>query len=887
MSRSARIAVLLSLGIHAALAAGVLAGVPAAPRVVLAAIVLLLVPGFALLRLLGASPPGGAALSSGWALGLGVAWNAVLLSITVLARVPFPSLTIVTLPLNAALWAVAFTRAARPTSAAVTHPAASAEGRAAPLGGIALAFVLLAGLLAALHAARLGAPMTYLTDSPDHIGTIRRMLEHRTLFPADAFFRGAGTAGVDPRKFLWHGEVALITRLAEVEPMIAWRNLPILLSPLLILNAAAFGMLVSGPAGAAIAAWMMLLTYGGSLAGTALRESVFAAKLADQLSLAATVALVADLATRSRISRLSVIGIALGAVAAHVFAAFQLALVAVALAIGLAFRDRGWSPALRRLAGTALAIGAAMLPFVLWQVLRTPPAVNPIHTAPQGLLTLWDRTRVVSPGVLWDWMGPAWLLIPILVPRVWRAARPRDERMARPDAAEDGSATGAAASLAALAVLTTSAAVATMLFLPPIVSALEPHVGYLLMRIVWMTPLAAFTACALPRILEQARTGIGRVRRLAIAELTLVAALIAPAVLDAVRVMRDANAIAADEARRSPMLWQVDLDWLDRHLPAGSVVLSDPLTSYAVPMLTREHVVTLLDQHSSPSDPYAVRRLLDARDALDPFGDWSRLREVVARYGVETIVLNRRFTEAPVLSYWAPGAHWFDAARARLERAGPAFERIYARSDFAIYRVHRAALGSPLPAPSPRPFVSHAPREVQGIARRSAPGMPGFIALALAPRIAAPGDTVRGVIVWRALARLPAGSYQVAVRFDRALPGEFTPPGWIAKPVRKLIERLRRERYRFRADHLPVEGQYGVDLWTPDEAVRDSFSFVVPADVADGDYRVGVRMLSQPQYPNFRLSDYFMDEDSYSGLVVGLFGVRRPRSANRDGEHRR
>src|SRR5207302_461379 len=147
------------------------------------------------------------------------------------------------------------------------------------------------------------------------------------------FFRDAGAAGIDPRKFLWHGEAALITRLAGVEPLVVWRHLPILLSPLLVLNAAAFGMLLSGAAGAAIAAWMILLTYGGSLAG------------------------------------------------------------------------------------------AAMLPFVLWQVLRTPHAVNPIHTAPQGLLTLWDRVRVVSPGVLWDWMGPAWLLIPLLAPRVWRIMR--------------------------------------------------------------------------------------------------------------------------------------------------------------------------------------------------------------------------------------------------------------------------------------------------------------------------------------------------------------------------------------------------------------------------------------------------------------------------------
>jgi hypothetical protein len=153
------------------------------------------------------------------------------------------------------------------------------------------------------------------------------------------------------------------------------------------------------------------------------------------------------------------------------------------------------------------------------------------------------------------------------------------------------------------------------------------------------------------------------------------------------------------------------------------------------------------------------------------------------------------------------------------------------------------------------------------------------VSASLSPRSVARGDTVRGVIVWRAFERLPAGSYPVAVRFDRALPGGFTPPAWIAKPTRKLIERIRHERYRFRADHLPVGGDYGVDLWNADECVRDSFTVVVPRDVAAGDYRVRVRMNRQPHYTNLRLSDYFFDDDYYAGLPVGWLRVGAPRAA--------
>jgi hypothetical protein len=124
---------------------------------------------------------------------------------------------------------------------------------------------------------------------------------------------------------------------------------------------------------------------------------------------------------------------------------------------------------------------------------------------------------------------------------------------------------------------------------------------------------------------------------------------------------------------------------------------------------------------------------------------------------------------------------------------------------------------------------------------------------------------------------MPPGSYIVAVRFDRALPGGWKPPAAVAKPARKLIERVRGERYRFREDHLPVGGAYGVDLWAPDQVVRDSFTITVPHDVADGAYQVQIRMLVQPHYANYRLSDYFLDHDYYTGLKVGSFVVKRSR----------
>jgi hypothetical protein len=258
----------------------------------------------------------------------------------------------------------------------------------------------------------------------------------------------------------------------------------------------------------------------------------------------------------------------------------------------------------------------------------------------------------------------------------------------------------------------------------------------------------------------------------------------------------------------------------------------------------------------------------------------------VAHYGVDAVALNDRFRVPPALDYWSPTHAWFAAARARLDGAPAAFERLYDGGDFVLYRVHRDALDTlSTPAP-PRPYVLELAD--RGGPPATTPGeapLPSLWAFALARHEAVPGDTVSAEAWWRGSSapRLPPGSYIVAVRLDRDAPLARV-PAFVAKPVRKVIERLRGERYRLRADHLPVGGEYGVDLWRGDQLVRDRFDFVVPRDAAAGEYTVRVRMLVQPHYPNYRLSDYFFEDDYYSGRPVGTLRITRtPRPAGGGG----
>ncbi|HEY6867226.1 MAG TPA: hypothetical protein VI792_08215, partial [Candidatus Eisenbacteria bacterium] len=549
----------------------------------------------------------------------------------------------------------------------------------------------------------------------------------------------------------------------------------------------------------------------------------------------------------------AVIGLAVGAVAAHVFASVHLAIVLGALGVGLLARDRALSPPLRRLLALAIPAGLICLPYVLWRARASAGAVNIIHTEPQGMLTLWDGVRVISIGVLWEWLGRAWVLVPLSWWALWRHGRSNP---------------------AVLYLLTSSIAAAVLMFAPPVVALLQPRLGYLLMRMIWLVPLAGLLAWLLPGLVRRLRRERGRPRWVAAAGLVLAAALLLPVTGEALLVLVRPGPFAAAEEARSPAHWRGALRWLDTALPPGQVVLSDPGTSYAVPALTRDYVVTMLDQHGSPNDAHGLERILDARDALDPWGTWERMREVVDRYGVTVVLLNGRFPAIPSFDYWSPSPTWYAEARARLEAAPAAFEPLRDEGDLVIYRVHRDALAK-LEGGRARPEVSpwdprHAP-----IGRRLGEHLPALLTLRLSPGLASPGDTVRGVAEWRALEAYPAGSYRVAVRFDRALPGGFRPPRPIGKPARKLLERLTGVRYRFRDEHLPADGEYGVDLWRPDQVVRDSFELEVPRDVADGAYQVRIQMYHEPHYPNLRLSDYFFDDDFFSGIVAGRLIIAR------------
>src|SRR5690349_18522420 len=125
-----------------------LAPSPEAWRLVLAFAVLVLSPGLAWRRAIGAPGPG-SWLTIGWALGYGIAWLGLGILLTRMLGQPFTVLAAAGAPWGVLPW----------LAAALLAPKKPA--RVEPLGHIATIAILLAAAFAAFHVARHGPPITW------------------------------------------------------------------------------------------------------------------------------------------------------------------------------------------------------------------------------------------------------------------------------------------------------------------------------------------------------------------------------------------------------------------------------------------------------------------------------------------------------------------------------------------------------------------------------------------------------------------------------------------------------------------------------------------------------------------------------------------------------
>ena len=736
-------------------------------------------------------------------------------------------------------------------------PQGATRHHAAGRSAAAAVAVAAAVIVTALMLAGGGDPVAWTSDSPDHISWLRMVASTGEAFPDGCYYGTAGTITRDIRKGLLHSLVGAADRMTGAsDPLAAW-NLTAWLSAVLLIavlfNAAS--ALLESPAAGAAAVVLLVLADRGGLAGNALLYTATGFGFGSIFYIA-MLAVLPDLFARPRRVGFAIAAAAAwAATGAHVayFVIAVFALVAFWLSTLYARGAPGRRETLiRTIPLLAVIICAISAPYLAMRYLRDYAPDNPLHTSLQGVLFLPGGSYVLNPIVLLRERGA---LAPLALAAVLLLRGP--SRCSGP-----------------LRLLRHGlAAWYLLVFVPLWFPAVDRALSYLLIRMESVVPSTIL--CAALVTLSWRRLRGGRVRMSAAAAVTgivLTVLLAGPPVVRSVTRCAwtpSARARHADESARS----LGDLyRYIDSELPAGGVIVSDPVTSYSIPAFTDQFAACPLDQHSTPNDSTAVRRLRDCREVFMDVTDPVRVASIMERYGSRYVLANGLVPPRLQTMYWrADRRSAADLAR-RLEGSS-LFSTLWRCEGASLHRLDRA--------PERREDRPASVPSAGSVDRAAAVGMtPSGLDGILVESIEIPDDPVaRGesfdaVVTWVALRDVGFGSYQAHIRFDTGFGrGPLYRPAW-GKPYRKLLERLRMERYRFRRDFQPLGGIYPPDTWTPLSLMSDTVRVGVPADIAPGRYAVSVRLERRTHYPNYRLSDMLRDDDSFSGETLSWIVVK-------------
>jgi hypothetical protein len=694
----------------------------------------------------------------------------------------------------------------------------------------------------ALFAAAIPFRMSVGEDGLDHVGYVRRILTDDTLRPAGVLAlppEGDVRPATDPRKGALHGVFALVCWISGADPVVVWRWIPALMFPVAALAAIAFnGAFLATRAARATAAALVLLSFDGNpfrFAGASAHGETMAAMWCWVLTAAAMSA--------SRPGWPLWTLLAAGGVMIHLgVAAHVLVLVATIACLGGAWgispRDR-MRMCLPMCAGTALALAARHADLA--------GDMNIIHAHTQGVMFVDARWFVASPLEILRIHGMLFLGGLACVPALVFAARTRPQ---------------------ARAILAASAIPFAVSFVPWLATLLYENGSYMVFRSLLHVPaFAAIVFCAVS-LAGAVRRGDRRAWLLGVpaAAVWLLVFLrpVPSALAHDVRVRAREDRV--DTSESASLIRAV------AELPAGSVVLADPATSYLLSAHTSHRFVAVHQQHGNPRDPFALERIRAVRDVLSPYVMPEVAVAACRRFGVGFVVVNGSppRDDSQFLSVWQPRS--YPVALRRMDAMQGSFARVDSAGAGVIYRFDSAARATPAWPAQDQPVRVGAPllERCEAAAPQEAFRVTG---ISVSPARVLPGDTIRVTLGY---ARDAPASFQlpvlVHVRFDHeALSREREYPG--EKQWRRLRDGWDGKRSRFREDVRPGHGVYDPDLWPVGFDLYESFNAVLPWSARLGRYRVEVSIDPLTQVPNFHLRDLLFNRDHYSGVRCATLDV--------------
>ncbi|MBM3317843.1 MAG: hypothetical protein FJY75_08310 [Candidatus Eisenbacteria bacterium] len=727
-----------------------------------------------------------------------------------------------------------------------------------------LAVILAAAAVLCFHA---GGHLGYRTDSPDHIGCLREMIERDRVLPRTAFHADGDGTTLDARKGFFHVALALVARLTGLDPLRLWQLLPGLLAPLALIVFHTLARRVLRSEGTALFATFLALVCFGEVQRGLLTRLAYGNAMGGVLAwgvIALALRFVRGDA-RPGVFWLLALG-ALGAAATHAFAAVQIGFSLGALIVAL-LCARG--PRDRRTRRLAAACGAALLGMAgptLWRVLYASGSANPIHTHRQGVIYLSERLFLISPAEWGAMLGAVGIAGVLLSFALWRRAREGE---------------------GVLYLATLSLAPMLILLNPVAVPLLEPLLGYLVARFALLVPYVLVLAYV-AGWMGQALLDLHSARRVVKALLFYAAmvALLFPR-FEAFARSHSSRSLEALE-RRSILQWREVMERLDQELPGPAVILSDPITGYCIPALTRHFTVTVLHQHGSPADTLALARLAGARDVLSPYIGTGEKARICRRFGVDYVFVNGDFAAPVDLFLCQAGRELAARQRSVLDEDDLLLRRLWDLGpDGALYAVRAENLDrlSGIVGPGEEPpaspstearsaalFVRAPPEQAIPVLPDTAAGLT-LTAIALDTLRLAAGGELGATLYWRrvgAPGRFPA---EVHLRLAAEVPAGRMWVERLSKLSRLLVERRTHRHYRHRSVHTPLDGQLGAENWPRDRYVVDQARIRVPERAARSSHLLKVRWMEASFLPNLPLRHLYSDEDAYEGVPAGMVEV--------------
>jgi hypothetical protein len=740
-----------------------------------------------------------------------------------------------------------------------------AETGAAPghARGASAAPILLAALVAIVGALilRTGDPLTYTSDSPDHIAYIRTISTTHQVFPERFYYAESGVLTRDIRKGMIHALWGTINSLTGSPDVAAiWPLISLIGSIFFVVSLYCAGLVLFGSAAIGLAAAMLfVLYYQGGLAGYQLVYNAAGYSFGKSFYILAFAFIPGCLAS-PRPGALALVALALlaatGTHIAHLAAALFVIAVFSLSSLLAAATDERRGLVTRRIPILFAAAILPNLPYLLLRYLRDYAPNNPIHTHVQGILYLTKNLYVMNPLTFFGAAGPLGALALVSVFILWKRARlERNLRL----------------------LLHGTIAVYLLLFIPFWYPFLLEKMSYLLLRFEFAVPSMIVSAYLLGELWKKLRG-----RNPELGRLPALLGIAAAAVLLALPLVKTASGFAYGGAVSSRLRGESfrnlgDLfEFINQNCPRGSVIASDPITSFGIPAFTDDFVICPFDQHSTPNDSTAVVRISDCRNLFQPGISMTDIGRILDSYGAGYLLINGRIPAYVQTMYWKPDRDAALALSVRIQAPTSPFKVLYERDGITLAELIAGPMVAGIERRAKYPPGAGDTIDAEAASHLASSGIAGIRIKEAAPdRIeAAPGDTVGVDITWVATERSPLSSYVSYLRFETDFPkNALYRPAW-GKPYRKIMEKMNGRRYRFRGDFQPFGGIVPPDTWPLLREMHDRVRVEIPRDASPGAYTVFLKMADLPQYPNYVLKDILTDDDFYRGAPVATIRVR-------------